>query len=93
MLLFYLIIGADFTAYTPFTVVRILKRRRLIIWLGTRTLSLSGSVMVLPIINNSYVPPHWLSAATDSKDIYGELLDCIYLAQKFSKPLVSTFNT
>lgn len=23
------------------------------------------------------------------QDIYGELLDCIYLAQKFSKPLVS----
>lgn len=31
-----------------------------------------------------------LCASTDVKDIYGELLDCIYLAQKFSKPLVST---
>jgi len=28
-------------------------------------------------------------ALTDIQDIYGELLDCIYLAQKFSKPLVS----
>lgn len=26
---------------------------------------------------------------SDKQDIYGELLDCIYLAQKFSKPLVS----
>lgn len=25
----------------------------------------------------------------DVQDIYGELMDCIYLAQKFSKPLVS----
>jgi hypothetical protein len=31
-----------------------------------------------------------LFTSTDSQDIYGELLDCIYLAQKFSKPLVST---
>jgi hypothetical protein len=46
--------------------------------------------MVLPTTSNSYVPPCSLVAATDSQDIYGELLDCIYLAQKFSKPLVSS---
>jgi hypothetical protein len=46
--------------------------------------------MVLPTINNSYVTHSYvLFDSADSQDIYGELLDCIYLAQKFSKPLVS----
>ncbi len=34
-----------------------------------------------------------LMERASKQDIYGELMDCIYLAQKYSKPLVSVEGT